>query len=42
MFVHPTVVAKPFKCEELMPEKGLKELYIDEVKDLYNAENQLG
>jgi ferritin-like metal-binding protein YciE len=24
-----------------MPNKGLKELYIDELKDLYNAENQL-
>jgi ferritin-like metal-binding protein YciE len=24
-----------------MSEKGLKELYIDELKDLYNAENQL-
>lgn len=24
-----------------MPEKGLKELYIDELKDLYNAEDQL-
>jgi ferritin-like metal-binding protein YciE len=24
-----------------MPEQGLKELYIDELKDLYNAENQL-
>ena len=24
-----------------MPEKGLKELYLDELKDLYNAENQL-
>ena len=24
-----------------MPEKGLKELYIDELKDIYNAENQL-
>jgi ferritin-like metal-binding protein YciE len=24
-----------------MPEKGLKELYIDELKDLYNAETQL-
>jgi len=24
-----------------MPEKGLKDLYIDELKDLYNAENQL-
>lgn len=24
-----------------MPEDGLKELYIDELKDLYNAENQL-
>ena len=24
-----------------MPEKGLKELYIDELKDLYSAENQL-
>jgi ferritin-like metal-binding protein YciE len=24
-----------------MPDKGLKELYIDELKDLYNAENQL-
>jgi ferritin-like metal-binding protein YciE len=24
-----------------MAEKGLKELYIDELKDLYNAENQL-
>ena len=24
-----------------MPEKGLKELFIDELKDLYNAENQL-
>ena len=24
-----------------MPEKGLKELYVDELKDLYNAENQL-
>ena len=24
-----------------MTEKGLKELYIDELKDLYNAENQL-
>jgi ferritin-like metal-binding protein YciE len=23
-----------------MPDKGLKELYIDELKDLYNAENQ--
>jgi ferritin-like metal-binding protein YciE len=25
----------------IMPNKGLKELYIDELKDLYNAENQL-
>ena len=24
-----------------MPEQGLKDLYIDELKDLYNAENQL-
>jgi ferritin-like metal-binding protein YciE len=24
-----------------MPEKGLQELYVDELKDLYNAENQL-
>jgi ferritin-like metal-binding protein YciE len=24
-----------------MPEEGLRELYIDELKDLYNAENQL-
>ncbi|HEX3821795.1 MAG TPA: ferritin-like domain-containing protein [Candidatus Sulfotelmatobacter sp.] len=24
-----------------MPDKGFKELYIDELKDLYNAENQL-
>ena len=24
-----------------MSEEGLKELYIDELKDLYNAENQL-
>jgi ferritin-like metal-binding protein YciE len=24
-----------------MPQKGLKELFIDELKDLYNAENQL-
>lgn len=24
-----------------MPDKGLRELYIDELKDLYNAENQL-
>jgi ferritin-like metal-binding protein YciE len=24
-----------------MPEEGLKELFIDELKDLYNAENQL-
>lgn len=24
-----------------MPERGLKELFIDELKDLYNAENQL-
>jgi ferritin-like metal-binding protein YciE len=24
-----------------MPEQGLKELYIDELKDLYSAENQL-
>jgi ferritin-like metal-binding protein YciE len=24
-----------------MPEKGLRELYIDELKDIYNAENQL-
>lgn len=24
-----------------MPDRGLKELYIDELKDLYNAENQL-
>ena len=24
-----------------MPEQDLKELYIDELKDLYNAENQL-
>jgi len=24
-----------------MPNKGLKELYVDELKDLYNAENQL-
>jgi ferritin-like metal-binding protein YciE len=27
--------------ENTMAEKGLKELYIDELKDLYNAENQL-
>jgi ferritin-like metal-binding protein YciE len=25
----------------IMPDKGLKELYIDELKDLYNAETQL-
>ena len=24
-----------------MPNNGLKELYVDELKDLYNAENQL-
>ena len=24
-----------------MPEQGLRELYIDELKDLFNAENQL-
>lgn len=24
-----------------MPDQGLRELYIDELKDLYNAENQL-
>ena len=24
-----------------MPNEGLKDLYIDELKDLYNAENQL-
>ena len=24
-----------------MPDQGLKELYIDELKDLYSAENQL-
>ena len=24
-----------------MPNEGLKELYVDELKDLYNAENQL-
>jgi Domain of unknown function (DUF892) len=24
-----------------MPDEGLKELYIDELKDLYSAENQL-
>jgi ferritin-like metal-binding protein YciE len=24
-----------------MPDQGLKKLYIDELKDLYNAENQL-
>ena len=24
-----------------MPKQGLKELYIDELKDLYSAENQL-
>ena len=24
-----------------MPNQGLKDLYIDELKDLYNAENQL-
>src|SRR6202023_2348858 len=24
-----------------MPDQGLKDLYIDELKDLYNAENQL-
>ncbi len=24
-----------------MPNEGLKELYIDELKDIYNAENQL-
>lgn len=27
--------------EAKMPNEGLKELYIDELKDLYNAENQL-
>jgi ferritin-like metal-binding protein YciE len=27
--------------DTIMAEKGLKELYIDELKDLYNAENQL-
>ena len=24
-----------------MPNQGLRELYVDELKDLYNAENQL-
>ena len=24
-----------------MPDEGLKELYVDELKDIYNAENQL-
>src|SRR5713226_1993496 len=24
-----------------MPDQGLKEVYVDELKDLYNAENQL-
>jgi ferritin-like metal-binding protein YciE len=24
-----------------MPDQGLKELYVDELRDLYNAENQL-
>ena len=24
-----------------MPNEGLKELYVDELKDLYDAENQL-
>jgi ferritin-like metal-binding protein YciE len=29
------------KEEEIMTDQGLKELYIDELKDLYSAENQL-
>jgi ferritin-like metal-binding protein YciE len=41
MYVHPTCPHKHLNVEELMPEKGLQELYVDELKDLYNAENQL-
>ena len=32
---------KGIDVEETMPEQGLKDLYIGELKDLYNAENQL-
>ena len=39
--MHPTCSHKHLDVGELMPEKGLKELYIDELKDLYNAENQM-
>ncbi len=39
--MHPTCPHKHLNVEELTPEKGLQELYVDELKDLYNAENQL-
>jgi ferritin-like metal-binding protein YciE len=35
------VKAQTLGIGEIMAEQGLKELYIDELKDLYNAENQL-
>jgi ferritin-like metal-binding protein YciE len=35
------VAAQSEKQEWVMPDKGIRELYIDELKDLYNAENQL-
>jgi len=35
------VLVKIIAYGEIMAAKGLKELYIDELKDLYNAENQL-
>jgi ferritin-like metal-binding protein YciE len=41
MYVHPTCSHKHLNVEELMAEKGLQELYVDELKDLYSAENQL-
>src|SRR5256885_14644995 len=31
----------PYFEEKIMLNEGLKELYIDELKDIYNAENQL-
>jgi ferritin-like metal-binding protein YciE len=40
MCIQP-VRTKHLNVEELMAEKGLQELYVDELKDLYSAENQL-
>jgi len=38
---HPRDIPTTMKKETTMADRGLKELYIDELKDLYSAENQL-